>query len=170
MQINSAELGLPSLHGNRAYLFPVYRLPVNRILGYVCFIVNSVLLKSLLCLCGNQEVNGYNTAGARRGTERLSRPLAVTATHDVGAGGSESAKDLLNSSCLLLVNLHLDRQQTERNSFPILSTANIFFFLFAYENGKSFAFIISTLKKIIVQYSSIECNGPQECSWQADLW
>ena len=29
---------------------------------------------------------------------RLSHPLAVTATHDVGAGGSESAKDLLNSS------------------------------------------------------------------------
>lgn len=58
----------------------------------------SILLKSLLCLCRDQEENGYKTARARRGTGRLSRPLAVTATHDVGAGGSESAKDLLNSS------------------------------------------------------------------------
>lgn len=98
MQINVAELGLPSSRGNQVYLFPFCRLPVNQILSYVCFIVNSVVLESFLCLCVSQEVSGYNTAGARRGPQRLSCPLAVTATHDMGAGGSENAKDLLNSS------------------------------------------------------------------------
>lgn len=55
-------------------------------------------MKRLLGLCSNQEVNGYNSAGAGRGTEGLSHPLTVTATRGVGAGSSESAKDLLNSS------------------------------------------------------------------------
>jgi len=127
MQINGTESGLPSLHGNRAYLFPTYRLPVNQILGYVCFITNSGLLRSLLSLCGNQEVNGYNPAGPRRGTER---PLTVTATYDVGAGGSESAEDLLNS-CLPSFGKSTPRQITDGEKQLLNSLNCKYFFLFA---------------------------------------
>lgn len=72
VQIKGVKYGLLSLPVSQAYLFPIYRLPVNQILGCICFTVNSVLLKILLHLFCYWEVNAYNTAGARKGTKRLS--------------------------------------------------------------------------------------------------
>lgn len=110
---------------------------------------------SLLCLFSYQEMNGYHTAEALSDWEALSLSGCDCSTKQ------EQTVVKVLQVCwflprLLLVNLHLPREQTERNSFWIVSTANIYFFLFTYEDGKFFAFIISTLKKIIVQYSSIE--------------
>lgn len=154
MQVNDG-LGIPFSHGYQAYFFPSFRLPVTHILGYISFIITSVLLKTLLCLFSYQEVNGYCTAEALSGWEALSSSACGCNTKH-----KQAVVKVLQVSWflpwLLLVNLHLHRQQTERNSLWIVSTANIYFFLVTYENGKFFAFIISTLKKIIVQYSSIE--------------